>query len=191
MEPFHTDEKIATRQNWIALKKLAQEYLADSRMRHPEWTLEDVLNRLDLPKTAMVTALVDAAGFRIRAEPTATEIGLVMSQFYNGVHSDEVISKQCGIVREKVCRILESCIPGYGKTPYGGASYGNNRAVSKGELSVCRHTTAKGQLSYRGHRYSLGSLYGGRAVYVKEVNNMLVISCNDRPPLQIRRYFNR
>ena len=177
--------------NWAALRTIASSFFTNLRKDHPEWTSEDLFANLHLPHTALMLELVATAGFKCRAEPSTDEICTVMAQQINGVHSAEIISRNTGIDLQKVQQILEKASGGYGQAPYGCAPYGSNRAVSNGKSAVSRRTTVKGQLSYRGQRYSLGALYRGRTVMVRERERDLLITCNDRSPLHVTRYPSR
>jgi len=94
----------------------------------------------------------------------------------SGVESIEEIARQSSTDVEKVKKVIEAQ-QGYGLSPYDTTPYGNTRAVSNNGSAVSRRTTVRGQLSYRGHRYSLGAPYRGRIVQVCEKANDLLILC--------------
>jgi hypothetical protein len=179
------------RKNWVALRAIATSFFRNIRKEHPEWTTKVLLENLDLPHTALMLDLAATAGFCCGAEPTTDEICAILAQQMNGIHSAEAISCQTGIALQKVQRVLETRAGGYGKAPYGYAPYGSNRAVSNGKASVSRRITVKGQLSYRGNRYSLGALYRGRTVFVRERESDLLVTWSDRSPLHLTRYQSR
>jgi len=176
-----------TQQNWAALKQLAFDDLRNLKEDHPEWTREILFAFLQLPRTALMLELAASAGFKCAA-PTAEEACAVLNQQTNGVRSEESIARNTGIDLEKVQKIIETRSIGYGQSAYGNTPFGGNRAVSDGKSAVARRTTVNGQLSYRGHRYSLGAMYRGRMVFVIERERELLITCNDRSPLHITRY---
>lgn len=177
-----------SRQNWLALKRIAADHSKSLRTQHQDWALEELMANLNLPRTALMLDMAATAGFVGATEPAVAEVYEVLTQQMNGVHSLEVIANTAGICVQKVQRLLEISSAGYCKAPFGCTAYGGYRAVSDGKTAVARRTTIKGQLSYRGKRYSLGALYRGRTVFAREKEGELLITCNDRSPLHVTRY---
>jgi len=178
-----------TQENWRTLKKIALTHFSCVHVEKPHWTVEQLFEANSLPVTALLCELAVEAGFEHEIERTTVEDCEVLAGQTNIVHaSEEVISSNVGIGLKKVQGILKSRSAGYGHTPFGCTAYGGNRALSDGKSAVARRTTVNGQLSYRGHRYSLGALYRGRMVFVIERERELLITCNDRSPLHVTRY---
>lgn len=77
---------------------------------------------------------------------------------------------------------------GYGVAPYGQAPYGGRHSrVSDGKTAVARRITTQGQLSYRGHTYTIGVKHRGRTAQVVERGAQLLVMVKDWPPVYMTR----
>src|SRR5258708_8841808 len=157
-----------TQRTWTSLKRIALEHFKLLRIQQPRWHCEDLLLSLELSPTALLHELAGLAGFKSRAEPSVQEVCAVAGKWMHGVSSPEAIASETNLPVERVHQILDFAQSGYGTSRYGEAPYGGNRKYSDGKSSVPRRVTVKGQLTYRGHTYTLGTAYRGRTVLLQE-----------------------
>lgn len=176
-----------SKENWQALRRIALRYFKEVHRTHPACQAEDIIRELNLPDTALIAELLNEAGLRGKNDPTPDQVCAVAGMCIRGVWSESTISKETKIPIEMVRAIFESYGRGYGQAPYGLAPYGGNRKTSKNNQPVQRRVTTRGQLAYRGKRYSLGALYRGRNAMIRERGEQLVVTFNDRAPLYLTR----
>lgn len=139
----------------------------------------------DLPGSAFFFELAKEAGFRLRQESTPEELVAVAQACIRGARSEDLIAKETGLPSERITQILGSFAQGYGQAPFGIAPYGGSRRFSDGRSMVPRRITSVGQLSYRGHTYTLGAAYRNRIAMLVERGSRLTLTFADRPPLDL------
>ena len=175
----------STQSNWESLQRVAALHFAQLRHEHRDWHAEELFAALGLPQTALLLELAGKVGFQPRSAPTPMETLAVAKLCLKGIADPEIIAEQTGIAGLRVKAILEMRECGYGTSPYGKAPYGGNRKFSDGRSQVPRRITRQGQLSYRGHLYSLGRLYRCRQALVKETGRDIVVRFQDGQALRM------
>ena len=182
-----------TNLNWNALKRLAGLHLHSLHRDHPDWCLEDLHSALSLPRTALLSQMLRAAGFVDRQEPTLAEITAVAAQCFRGARSASTIGLNTGLPKERVQAILQAQVNGYGCGPYGRQPYGGNRKCSNGQSTVPRRVSDRGQLSYRGFKYTMGTVHRGQTVLLREEGQAILVRFQDGAEARMtrRRYLSR
>jgi len=173
--------------NWQALKGTVLRYFRELRAGHPDWFIETIYKELDLPKTALVKDLAAKAGFLEGRTPTPDEVCAVARLCIKGARTEQEIADNLGISIEKVQAVFEGYGLGYGVQPYGISPYGGNKSFSDGKKAVPRRVSMQGQLSYRGHMYTMGRPYRGRNVRVLEDGQQLHVAVNGGPTIRLAR----
>lgn len=173
------------------LREAATRFLRALHREHADWTDEDALKAIGAPSTPFFLELAQDAGFPPRDLPSQVETDAVAALARQGVWSSLVIAEETRIPEIHVRRILSACAAPYGAAPFGTTPYGSHRESSDGKSWVPRKITVNGQLSYRGHLYTLGRPYRGRYALVREECAKLLVDCRCRPRLELaaRHYF--
>jgi hypothetical protein len=176
--------------DWSALSAIASEHFRTLRQAHAGWSIAELFVRSGILPTPHLCALAAQAGF-VGDAAVESAPNRVLRHHHLGVWSTEIISEETGIARDEVEAILAAA-GGYGSGGYGSTPYGHNRATADGETAVLRRVSAVGQMSYRGHQYSLGQPYRGRIATLLEHGAIILASFGDRPTLRLAaRHFQR
>ena len=172
----------ATRENWRGLRRLANLLFARLRLEHEKWNYRDLKRELDLPPTKLFQELASEAGFPLQKPLLFSEERSVLKAMVAGVLGPEAISKATQLPLEAVrgfCHELGA--------PFGGGGWGMfswpGRVRGEGGRSAGGHTstvhlrriTSKGQMSYKGVLYGLGSSCAGSHCWVVEAGDRLIV----------------
>lgn len=178
----------STKENWEALRRLTSAFLARLRARCPSWTLADVRRHLDLPDTRLFADIAREAGFGARDALSSDEETQILQAMFAGVTDPSDIARQTRVPLAKVQEFLEEVGVPYGAGGYGAFAWsGGREADAKASSVECRRVSSKGQFSYEGQVYSLGSDYGGRPCWVRDMGDLLLIYCPGRSRLTLRK----
>lgn len=172
--------------DWMALRAMAEARFRELHVAHSDWSVSDLFAHLQLPPTPFLCEMARSAGIaESELQGAKSDDAVVLDMSHRGIWSARVISEETGIPLDRVRNALSTISDGYGMDQYGSSSYGGQRAVSDGTIAVLRRVTEVGQMSYRGHLYSLGNIYRGRVARVIERGAILVTSFGDRPELRL------
>ncbi len=177
----------ATRDNWQALRRLAGLLFACLRRENPDWNLEDLERHLELPRTRLFQELGQEAGFEPRSTLSAADENRILKTMLRGVFSPEEIARETELRLPRVKEFLEKTgVPfdagGWGMFPWPGERDGQEGPASKAEP---RRISKKGQFSYKGRTYGIGSLVANRTCWVEEAGSRLVVHFSDRPAMMV------
>lgn len=175
----------STSENWRALKKIALALFKAAYLEDPDKTAEQILGRYELPQNRLLMELIQKAGFRRQIEPATEEFGIAAAYEKQGIPYETAISRQTSAPVVRVHSIPAAIDLGYGMVPYGHAHYGGCRKVSDGKRAVARKVTTNGQLSYRGHLYSIGVRNRGQVAKVLERDAQIIVSLPGKTRLQL------
>ncbi len=184
------DGAAVTRANWEALRRLALLLFGRLRKANPDWGFEDLQRHLNLPFTKLFVELAEEAGFERRSAPTTTDQNKILRIMLQGMIDAEQIARETGLPPEVVQDFMrETGVPygagGYGTFPWPGAP----KKKDDGLLPSARprKISGKGQLSYKGRVYGLGSSYANRRCWVQEAGTLVIINCAGRPRVTLRK----
>lgn len=179
--------RTSSRKTWDALQKLSLSYFIELKSQHKAWTLNQLLEKLDIPRTALFCRLAEQAGFAENGTPSPEQVCAVAGLCMKGVWSIETIAQELSLPVQIVKEVFRKCAAGFGQAPYGVSPYSGSKKFSDGKETVPRRVTTAGQLSYRGCLYTLGASFRGRRALIKERGEQLLVMFQDRPPLYLTR----
>lgn len=172
------DGASTTRENWAALRRLAELFLLGCRRANPDWSYADLRCHLNLPDTFLIRTLAEEAGFGTEAELTLAEENRILRLVIGGTRSLGEIAEKTGIALEAVRDYLGSIDPGYGGGGYGVSPFpsalGKSMEYARSVPNV-RRISAKGQLCFEGHTYGLGMEYARQICWIEKLNAQLII----------------
>lgn len=165
--------------SWHVLRRLAQGYLAQLHLQHPEWSVAQAIVHLAARRTPTLVLLLQEAGFTTSA--TAADIEAVVQadaqqRMAHGAPDWKAVELKTGVPLAEIERVL-SIHGGYGVGAYGQAPYGGKHQRSQSGTPVSRQVTANGQFSYAGKQYGVGRQYQGCFIQVRERVDHLDVEC--------------
>jgi hypothetical protein len=170
------------------LRRLGLLCLTDLRRANPEWSLDDLVRHLDLPDTRLIQELAQQAGFVRPDELTSRQENQILRSLLRGRVSVDAIAQENGIPPNAVKAFLKDNRFGYGAGGYGQVAWGQPFGVAaRPERSKTRRISRKGQFSYRGRVYGLGTGFAGEVCWIEEAGSRLLVHCAGRPGIAVHK----
>ena len=167
----------AMREDRRALCRLAGTVFVRLRREYPGWGFGELRKHLGLPDTKLFRELAEEAGFRLAGTLSPSEENAVLRALRRGVFGGEDVACETGLPLAKVEDFLDEVgVPfgagGWGMFPWPGKP--GERAPGRPSRPEPRRVSKKGQISYRGRVYGLGSLYARSVTWVEDRGDKLV-----------------
>ena len=179
----------ATRENWQALRRLALLCLADLRRQNPEWSLGDLKRHLSLPDTGLFQELTEEAGFEPPDALPAGEQNRVLRVMLRGVFSPREIARETKLPLPRVKEILDKAGVPYAAGGWGMFTWPGTQEAEEGSATAAtpRRVSKKGQFSYKGRKYGLGSACSTGICWVEEAGKSLIVRLPGRSSVTLSR----
>jgi len=165
----------ANRSEKRILTQLARALFPRLRRENPHWDYADLRDNLDLPDTDSLRECAREAGFALPGPLSRDEENTILRTLRRGVFGPEDVARETGLPLVFVKAFLDEIgVPfgagGWGMFPWP-CKVGGRKRVSMPEP---RRVSAKGQLSFRGHTYGLGTRYAGAIAWVAEHDGKVI-----------------
>ena len=180
----------ATKANWQALRRLAVLLFARLHKENPDWDFRDLEGNLSLPDAKLFQKLAEEAGFELGGALSPAQQNKILRAMLREIFSPEEIARATKLPLPEVKGFLEQVGVSFGAGGYGMFPLpGDPEKADDGAAPVAqpRRVSAKGQFSYKGRTYGLGSACAGRVCWVVEADSRLVVRFSDRPAIVVCR----
>jgi hypothetical protein len=158
------------------------------KQQHPSKSDEELLLLIGCPILPLYLELLSRGTFHSTNSETdiinEQQILDVHTSILSGTWSIKIIAAETQLDRKTVQHILNHCT-GYGVQPYGASFDGRCKKVSKEGSPVQRRVSTTGQMTYRGHVYTLGKGFRGRVATIIDQGKTLCISFPNRPGITL------
>lgn len=176
----------ATRQNWDALKRVAIHLFERLHLEHPEWTVRDLCEHLDLPPTRQIQELASAAGIAECGGSNLADQNKILRAVLLGATDSGQIAKDTGLPADQVEATLEEVGVPFGSGQFGHDGWPGGQGEQRGQETGnghIRRVSDSGQVSFMGNLYGVGSRFKGRLCRVEDAGESLIIHIPGSTPI--------